>query len=368
MKRWLTFHNGAAEVHRRNPDISKQDFADELAQRFGLEQSRSVFHSPEFAVRFSFSNDVGFSNCVVSLATLRKFDNRPFLVCLLKPSGVTTFLTNTTFIKKVSHSSQRLSLTSIRGTILGHDISRECDGIANVPANFDDLYELHAGFGWEENLERIVAATTAIVPTGVRFDPTEKEIANILAAPARSLDAGRVGQLALIETTLHAIVTQRATAILNAADIDNVNLRGNAIEQLFTGGGNLHSIEDRMFEVEGQVRVLVDVKTKMLDLNSSPKLYNIDKMLRLLADGKSILCLYVIGIDRQRGSVRGCLVDVLDSKLIARTRIQFHWADRNSRGVTQLSNDTKVFLESGFRRNVDLSKATEFLNRLLSET
>ena len=105
MKQWLKFHDAAVECHRKQPGISKQTFAVELARQFDLEKSGSVFHRQEFAVRFCFSNDAGFSNCVISLSELRKFDDRPFLVCLLKPSGVTTFLANTTLIKKVSHSS-----------------------------------------------------------------------------------------------------------------------------------------------------------------------------------------------------------------------------------------------------------------------
>jgi hypothetical protein len=56
---------------------------------------------------------------------------------------VQTFLANSTFIRKISHSSHKLTESNIRGTILGHDISREYEGIANVPANSATLYESH---------------------------------------------------------------------------------------------------------------------------------------------------------------------------------------------------------------------------------
>ena len=54
----------------------------------------------EVAVRFCYSAEAGFSNCVISLSTLKNFDDRPFLVCLLKPSGVETFLANSTMINR----------------------------------------------------------------------------------------------------------------------------------------------------------------------------------------------------------------------------------------------------------------------------
>ena len=56
MKRWLTFHDAAAEVHRKNPQIDKENFARKLAERFGLEKARSVFYADDFAVRFCYSN------------------------------------------------------------------------------------------------------------------------------------------------------------------------------------------------------------------------------------------------------------------------------------------------------------------------
>jgi hypothetical protein len=121
-----------------------------------------------------------------------------------------------------------------------------------------------------------------------------------------------------------------------------------------------------VFEEKGEIRVLVDLKTKVLDLSSSPKLYNIDKTLREFSDGATVFCIFLIGIDRVRTRVAGRLIDILDSQLIPMTRIQFHWAGRNSRGVTQLAGDTSRFFEEGFTRSVDLRVAKEFLERLLA--
>jgi hypothetical protein len=202
VKRWLGVHRFAQTIHARNPRIDKQSFAASVASHYGLTKSRSVYGADDFAIRFCYSNDAGFSNCVVSLATLAKFDDRPFLVMLFQPSGVRTFLANSTFIRKVSHSSHKLTLGNVRGTILGHDIAREFDGITNEPSNFAALFEVHRDFEWRENLARIVAATTSISPTGLRFEPTAEELRRILESPTVSLSAERQGRIAKIEQLL----------------------------------------------------------------------------------------------------------------------------------------------------------------------
>ena len=237
-----------------------------------------------------------------------------------------------------------------------------------MPRNFEALYDWHLGLHSKENLERIVAETTAIVPTGVRFKPTDMEIAKILDAPRRSLAAEHSGRLKEVDEALSSILRERASAILEIASVNNVNIRGSEIEQLFTGGHNSHGVADLAFDATENTRVLVDVKCKLLDLNSNPKPYNIDKMLRVLAEASSLLCLYLVGVDRRSEVVCGCLVDVLDAEVIARTRIQFHWAGRNSRGVTQLRAGPRVFFDPGFRRSVDPQSAAAFLVRMLDHT
>ena len=366
MKRWLTFHDAAVEIHQKDPQIDKENFARVLAERFGLQKARSVFYADDFAARFCYSADAGFSNCVISLSTLKNFDDRPFLVCLLKPSGVETFLANSTMINKASHSSQKLTIYCVRGTILGHDILRTVDSLANEPRNFETLYEAHMAFGWQENLERIVAATSTIAPTGKRFEPTPAQREALLQAPEKSQEAERGGRMIRIEKNLQARLAERETEILRAAETGNVKLRGDAIEYLLTGEKTIHGLEDSVFEERGEIRVLVDLKTKLLDLSSSPKLYNIDKTLRELSDGATVFCLFLIGIDREGKKVAGRLVDILDSELIPMTRTQFHWAGRNSRGVTQLAGDTSKFFVPEFTRRVDLRAAREFLEQLLA--
>jgi len=275
-------------------------------------------------------------------------------------------LGNSTMIRKVSQTSQKLTAECVRGTFLGHDILRDMDRVANEPASFEALYEAHSAFGWQENLERIVAATSAIAPTGKRFEPTAAERQAILRAPEASREAERGERMNSIEKNLRGRLAEKEREVLRAAATGNVKLRGDAIEYLLTGEKTVHGLEDSVFEEKGGIRVLVDLKTKVLDLSSSPKLYNIDKTLRQLSDGSTVFCIFLIGIDRQRGRVAGRLVDILDSQLIPMTRTQFHWAGRNSRGVTQLAGDTRKFFEQGFTRFVDVGVAREFLEGLLA--
>ena len=74
------------------------------------------------------------------------------------------YLANTSFLKKISHSSQQLRENNIRGSFNGSDIVRHFEGIANSPENFDRLFNIHAGVGFEGNLVRLVEATNNISP------------------------------------------------------------------------------------------------------------------------------------------------------------------------------------------------------------
>jgi hypothetical protein len=240
------------------------------------------------------------------------------------------------------------------------------DNLVNQPGNFEALYETHMTFGWDENLERIVAATSAIAGTGKPFTPTAAQREALLLAPEKSREAERVGRMGRVENTLQARLAEREKQVLTAAESGNVKLRGTAIESLLTGKKSINGLADIAFYERGGIRVLVDLKTKLLDLSSSPKLYNIDKTLRELSDGATVLCMFLIGIDRGAMRVTGRLVDILDSQFIPMTKLQFHWAGRNSRGVTQLAGDTSKFFGPEFTRRVDVVVARRFLEQLLA--
>jgi hypothetical protein len=111
---------------QHNKELVKKDCVD----KFHLIKDRSVFYCEHFAVRFCYTKNNSFSNTVLSLSCLQKYDKIPFFVVLVKREGTNQlFLANTTFLKKISHSSMELSLTNIKGSFNGSDIMRECAGI-----------------------------------------------------------------------------------------------------------------------------------------------------------------------------------------------------------------------------------------------
>ena len=100
---------------RKNDGINdKAKLAKLVSDNFHLTKDRSVYYCKSFAVRFSSSSTQNFGNTVLSLSNLQKFDDRPFIVCLVTPTYNYTFLANTTFLKKISHSSQELRENNIR--------------------------------------------------------------------------------------------------------------------------------------------------------------------------------------------------------------------------------------------------------------
>jgi hypothetical protein len=60
-----------------------------------------------------------------------------------------------------------------------------------------------------------------------------------------------------------------------------------------------------------------------------------------------------------------CLVSIFDKTILNATRVQFHWAGRNSRGVTQLTGDISSLFRSNFIESIDIDQAQDFLQRLI---
>jgi hypothetical protein len=239
-----------------HPDCSKEKLSSVVAKEFKLREERSVYVSPDFAVRFSSASGPTFSNVILSLSTLQK---------------------SVDLARSLSQNSEYLDLG---------------------------------------------------------LDLNEKAL-------------------------------QNASKILNAARIDNINKRGNIIEQIITGGVNVHGLADLNLTLRAGTRVLVDVKTKVLALTSRPKGYNIDKFLQALAGGNTVFTFFFIGADLKNRSVSTRLVSVFDATILKATRIQYHWAGRNSRGVTQLTGDLTPIFERAFRELIEPQNARGFLQKLI---
>ncbi|MFG3493931.1 hypothetical protein [Streptomyces sp. NPDC047886] len=329
-------------------------------------RARSVFVGDGYGVRFSEARTGSFSNTVLSLSALRSHDARPFVVVVVRDTGLEFLLANSTFLKKASHSSHRLTVDNVRGSFNGGDILREYQGLRNSPENFDALFASHAAFTWEENLERLVGATNDVAGRDLRFRPTEEQTAQILRGPERAARVMGARAFRQVGEELADIVRARSDAILRSARVENVNVRGNDIERHITGlgGGHGHRLDDLVREFPGGV-LSIDVKTKLLDRASAPKAYNIDKTLAFLATPDSVPAFLMVGIDLRRATVSAVLLPIFEVTLLRATRVQHHWAGRNSRGVTQLTGRFSEVFDAGYRPAVGVDEADAFVSSLL---
>lgn len=348
-----------------NPSARKQELQAAFIGVFRPRRVRSVLVGDGYALRFSEAQAGSFSNTILSLSALQQHDQAPFVVVVVRRDRLDFLIANSTMLRKVSHSSRDLRIGRVRGSFNGSDILREYDGLSNIPANFNSLFALHAAFTWDDNVERLVEATNAIVPREVRFYPSTDDEALILEAPNRAAAALASEGFAAIGQDLITTVKQHGQSILSLAALDNVNLRGNEIEQLITGGGSAHRLDDIERRYANGL-LSIDIKTKLLDRASAPKAYNVDKMLRFLAEPDTVAAVLVIGIDVAGQDVRATLLPVLERSLLAVTRVQHHWAGRGSRGVTQLSGLFTQVFASDYSPTVPLDQAREFLRELIA--
>lgn len=363
--------------------VTKDQVIEHIENRFNLVRDRSVYSCEEFAVRVCTSKTHSFSNTVLSLSALQKYDSKPFIVILVTPDGCEYFLANTTFLKKISHSSRELRIDNIKGSFNGSDIMREYDGVTNTPENFERLFAIHQAFTWEENLERLVEATNNISPSKTRYDVDAMDRRNILDAPRRAKEFQESDSFIDLRDDLNGRTARVQEAICIAALIDNVNLRGRVIEELVTtddpqiiraivkslkDGEGLSLKTDQKLgdysKVYAGFHTETDIKTKVLFLQSAPKAYNVDKLLEFLATDDSVYLFFLIGVDRDN-SIKTHLVSAFQTDLLKSTRVQHHWAGRNSRGVTQLEGSVLDTIIENQLEDIDMQTAESFLDSLI---
>lgn len=367
-------HNGIADKAKLSSLVQK---------RFSLTKDRSVFYCSSFATRFCQAAGKSFGNTVLSLSALQKYDSIPFIICLVTPQSNYLFLANTTFLRKISHSSQELRVNNIKGSFNGSDIMREFEGIANEPRNFEFLFSSHENYTFAENLERLVETTNNIQPTGKKFLPSASQSDCIKKSVDRAISFLASPEYDTLNNDLRKRVEAVASEIAIAAFIDNVNLRGRIIEYLITSADNLrtalikalhdHSPLPEIFtadELGDYIRefesysTATDIKTKVLFLSSNPKGYNIDKLLSFLATDNSVYLIYIVAIDESK-TITTKLCSMYNKQILGGTRIIKHWAGRNSRGVTQYDGTALEAAVSCFDRSIDASAAEEFINLCL---
>lgn len=372
-------------IAQNNTENDKSRLAQLVATNFSLTKDRSVYYCDTFAIRFSSAEKQSFSNTVLSLSALQKYDERPFIVCVSTPGENYLLLSNTTLLKKISHSSQELRVNNIKGSFNGSDILRELNGIPNSPENFDRLFQIHATIGFEENLTRLVEATNNIAPSGKKFIPTEEQKSIILDSPIRASSFIASQDFNTLKSELDQRVEKYQNEIILASLIENVNVRGRAIEYIIAGRDDalrteiIRYIKNRdhripAFKTENNLgdysrefpsfQTETDVKTKIMILDSNPKAYNIDKILDFLSHNKSVFMFYFVGVTPTE-IVNTVLTSMFQEELLKSTILLKHWAGRNSRGVTQFEGKTISRLIEGFSPSINQSDAKLFLAELL---
>lgn len=364
---------------------NKSVLIEEVQEKFGFTKDRSVYYSEHLAIRYSSSSSSSFSNTVLSLSNLQKYDELPFLVCLVTPKKNIIYLANTTFLQKISHSSQELRADNIRGSFNGSDISKVFNGIDNSTENFQELFSIHEEIGFSGNLIRLVEATTGISPSGERSDVSASAKAIIEMAPERAARFVGSKEYEELKLDLDKKVAKYKTEILIAGFIENVNIRGRIIEYLIVGDDEtlranlvkeLHNRSKRISrfgtkndlgdytKVFENYLTATDVKTKIMVLKSNPKAYNIDKMLEFLSNEKSVFMFYFIGLEPNK-IVAQTLVSVFQKELLKSTILLKHWAGRNSRGVTQFHGEAIHKLILSPNNEIDIEKSKKYLQGLI---
>lgn len=364
-----------------NKDAVKQ----KVLHQFKLVRDRSVFYCNSFAIRFSYTSGNSFSNTVLSLSALQKYDNIPFIVCIVTPNINRLILANTTFLSKISHSSQELTLYNIKGSFNGSDIMKEYQDLPNERDNIIKLYPFHQEFSFQENLVRLVEATNNISPTGKRFSANDENIKTIIDSVDRANKFNNSLDYVVLKRELDARVKKYSKEIMVASHIENVNIRGRLIEYLITEDDD--DLKVRLVEeineeysqlpkfttqnllgdykrIFNDYNTETDVKAKLIILNSNPKAYNIDKFLEFLSHDKSVFLFFFVGIN-DVAVTNTCLVSVFQKDLLGGTVCLRHWAGRNSRGVTQFMGKVIDQLLVEQRQDIDVENAKAFLAELI---
>ena len=373
-------------LDRLKEESDKDKICQMVVSAFHLRKDRKVYDCKDFAIRFSYSSAGGFSNTVISLSALRKYDDvKPFLVYLvLARENNRVYLANTTMLKKVSHSSKELQVDNIRGSINGSDIIKNFENaIPNDFKHIHELWQIHQEYGFEGNIERLVEATHDIHPRLSTFEPSDAQLARIYSAPVLAKSFLCSPGFVALKREIDKRVYEVQDAIFVAAHIENVNIRGRIIERLITldAGERRSSLIQAVMNRESLdnidthnnlgdyestfegLTLKTDIKTKVLYLASMPKAYNVDKFLEFMAEG-GIFLFYFLGIGRERIENQ-VLCSVFQPELIDEPILLSHWAGRNRRGSIQFRGEYINRILKGAPICVDVEKARSYLDFLL---
>ena len=366
---------------------NKSALINECKNKFNLIQDGKVFYNNFFATRFSWSKNGNFSNTVLSLSKLQKYDHIPFFVVLSSKNKTNKiFLANSTFLNKISHSSQNLAIDNIRGSFNGSDIIKTYHEIGNKPENFEQLFPIHLSIDWQENLQRLCETSSKIQPRVEKYEPTIKEKENIFNSIDRAITFIKSPYFMELKKDLDARVKSCKNELLIVSKIENNNIKGRLAEILITADEkqrlkllqNLAKIQQELpfYDTKNGLgdyeksfngnHTYVDIKVKVIYLNSNPKAFNIDKFLKTMAESNSVFLLYFVGFNIN-SVFNTILCSVFHKDLLNSLITQPHWAGRKSRGSSQYNGKIiKELLEQKeFKNTIDKQIAKNKLKKLL---
>lgn len=372
-------------IHNHDGINNKSLLSNLTVSHFSLIKDGAVYYNSFFAIRFCTARTNSFSNTVLSLSRLIKYDHMPFIVCIVAPLSNVFLIANSTFLTKISHSSQTLSTSNIRGSFNGSDIIKSFEGIENTDINIEFLYNIHKERDFTDTLALLVERTNGIVGSGRRFEVNHSNAKYILSSPERAINFMQSHNYSELKSELDKKVETFSDLIMTASFIEDGNTRGRLIEYLIAGKDESlrqhlvdaltsknvgvpkfktdNSLGDYQRDFE-RFDSLTDVKTKIMLLNSNPKAYNVDKILEFLSTDRSVFMLYFIGIEPGK-ILNTILVSMFQQDLLDSTVHTKHWSGRNSRGATQFHGEVIKSLLHSPKLDIDQKQSTDFLQRLI---
>lgn len=348
-----------------NKPFSKQILVEKVVTELKLTKERKLYCHKKYSLRFS-SAKSGYSNTFLGFQKILDHDDKPLVACIVRLDKLEFLLANSSLINCISHSSKNLTIDNIKGSANLSNIIKELSDLTNAPNNFQELFKVHKEVPQVDNIERIVEATQNIKGHIEKISLNDEQLKNIYASPGFIKEIEKDEEFLEIKNELMAKVAELKNEIINKSKTDNVNLRGNEIEQLITEGENGHDLGDIYEIINEENKIIIDVKSKLLNDSSAPKAYNVDKLLYELGNGKTYFGYLFIGVDNKTSEVKSNLVSFLDKSLLENTKIQHHWSGQNSRGTAQLNDKIKTVFDENFKSEIDLEKSKAFLQRLVA--
>ena len=159
-----------------HPEGTKKALVAAVTAQSDLRLEKALLVGSDCVLRINQMQEAGNdSNAVAALWKLHDYDDLPIVACLLTSKGMRLMLANLSLIEQVSDRSYKLAEGNLTGSVLDSDIRAALDGVANLPAQFEQLWSAHAASDRAANVQRLVAATQAMHAAAAAANPGSKK-------------------------------------------------------------------------------------------------------------------------------------------------------------------------------------------------